>query len=253
MRGDHLHVPLFVAGIRFEHHGIDMGDGTVIHLAPVDGARITLRDTSDRFTVRRDPMELFSRGQKVTVCKHHDCLSPDEVAANAERMLGETGYHLLDGNCEHFAHYCCTGILESRQVEMGHSVVVAAASLATKAFWTISSRISMRGATSTAVKSAAKSNPLLLIADGVELATLAVGCATGLTAKNNRRIARATSTLTAAGIGAVVGGPVGAVASIAVHNGSTAIAEGLCNNLRRIFSRGQSNLAPTKTGSANTH
>jgi len=65
MRGDHIFVSATVAGIPFEHHGIDMGDGTVIHLAPEGGARITLRDTTDRFTVRRDVMEIFSRGKAV--------------------------------------------------------------------------------------------------------------------------------------------------------------------------------------------
>ena len=236
MRGDHIYIASTVSGLPYEHHGIDMGDGTVIHLAPVDGARITLRDTTDRFTVRRDTMEVFSRGKTIFTRKHTDCVASDEVAENAEKMLGKTGYHLLDGNCEHFAHHCCTGRLESRQVDMGHNVVVSAASFATKAFWSITSRIASRGASAATVKAATKGNPLLLLADGVELATLAVGCAGGMSASNNRRVARVTGTLTAASIGAIVGGPVGAIASVAVHNGSTAIAEQVCKQLRKLCS-----------------
>lgn len=236
MRGDHIFVSATLAGIPFEHHGIDMGDGTVIHLAPEGGARITLRDTTDRFTVRRDPMETFSRGKTVNVVKHTDCVPLEQVAENAEKMLGKSGYHLLDGNCEHFAHHCCTGRLESRQVEMGQHVVISATSLATKAFWSISSRLGAKAVSQVSAKAATKANPLLLLADGVELITLAVGCAGGMNAVNNRRVARVTGTIAAAGIGALVGGPVGAVASVAVHNGSTAVAEQLCKRIRQICS-----------------
>lgn len=236
MRGDHIYISSRVSGIPYEHHGIDMGDETVIHLSPESGARLTLRDTTDRFTVRRDTMDVFSRGKTVCTRKHTDCVPAEQVAENAEKMLGQTGYHLLDGNCEHFAHHCCTGRLESRQVEMGHSVVVSAASLATKAFWSISSRIGSRAASTATVKTAAKANPLLLLADGVEIATLAVGCAGGMSPTNNRRVARVTGTLTAASIGAIVGGPVGAIASVAVHNGSTALAEQVCKQIRKLCS-----------------
>ncbi len=236
MRGDHIFVSATIAGIPFEHHGIDMGDGTVIHLAPEGGARITLRDTTDRFTVRRDAMEIFSRGKTISTFKHTDCVALEQVAENAEKMLGKSGYHLLDGNCEHFAHHCCTGRLESRQVDMGQHVIISAASLATKAFWSISSRLGAKTVSRVTAKAATKSNPLLLLADGVELVTLAVGCAGGMTAVNNRRVARVTGTLAAASIGALVGGPVGAVASVAVHNGSTAVAEQLCKRLRQLCS-----------------
>ncbi len=236
MRGDHIFVSATVAGIPFEHHGIDMGDGTVIHLAPEGGARITLRDTTDRFTVRRDSMEIFSRGKSVSNFKHTDCVPLEQVAENAEKMLGKSGYHLLDGNCEHFAHHCCTGRRESRQVDMGQHVVISAASLVTKAFWSITNRLGAKTVTQVSVKTATKGNPLLLLADGVELVSLAVGCAGGLSVAKNRRVARMTGTLAAASIGALVGGPVGAVASVAVHNGSTAIAEQLCKRVRQICS-----------------
>lgn len=240
MRGDHIYVPTVAAGIRFEHHGIDMGDGTVIHLAPADGVRITLRDSTDRFAVRRDSIEDFCKGRSVCVCKHTDCVSSELVAENAEKMLGKSGYHLLDGNCEHFAYYCCTGRLESRQVEMSQNVIVSATSLMTKAIWSISARIAPRAAShcsaKVAAKVAAKANPLLLIADGIELATLAVGCASGLSADKNRQAARVTGTLAAASIGAIAGGPVGAIASVALHNGSTALAEQVCKRIRKICS-----------------
>ncbi len=234
MRGDHIYISSSVAGIPFEHHGIDMGDGTVIHLAPAEGARITLRDATDRFTVRRDTIEVFSRGRTVCTRKHTDCVAADLVAENAEKMLGKTGYHLLDGNCEHFAHHCCTGRLESRQIDMGESVVVSAASLLTKAFWSVSARIGARAASTATVKVASKANPLLLLADGVELAALAAGCAGGLSSSSNRRVARVSGTLTAASIGAIMGGPVGTIASVAVHNGSTALAEQVCKRIRQI-------------------
>lgn len=236
MRGDHLYFHTIVAGIPFEHHGIDMGDGTVIHLAPVDGARITLRDSTARFSVRRDTMEAFCQGRSIRHYRHTDCLPPEQITANAEKLLGSTGYHLLDGNCEHFAHQCCTGRNESRQVEMSQSVLISMTSLATKAVWSVTSRNAPRTVAHLTTKVATKSNPLLLIADGVELAALSIGCASGLSANTNRRTARFTGTLAAAGIGAAVGGPAGAIASVALHNGSTALAEQICSRVRRLLS-----------------
>lgn len=230
-RGDHIYIHCSVNGIPFQHHGIDMGDGTVIHLAPKSGSRIALRDPSDEFAVRRTSMEEFGRGAKIESLNHTEQRSADEIADAAESMLGQTGYSLLDGNCEHFATLCATGVGRSQQIELGEATVTAFASMAAKAVGSVSARVGGR----LALKSATKVHPATLIADGVEVAALAIGCRKGLDAEQAKKIARVSGTVAAAGIGGIVGGPVGAATCLAVHSTTGALAESLCKSMRKML------------------
>jgi hypothetical protein len=103
-RGDHVYVR---RGRRYTHHGIDCGDGSVIHYA---GPRGSVR------RVARSPIEEFAAGAEVLVRAYETRLSADEAVANAESRLGSSGYHLVRNNCEHFAAWCCTGRAASTQV-----------------------------------------------------------------------------------------------------------------------------------------
>jgi hypothetical protein len=103
-RGDHLYVR---RGRRYSHHGIDCGDGSVIHYV---GARGTPR------RVGRTPLVDFADGSAVQVRSYDERLSPDETLRNAESRVGSEGYHLVRNNCEHFAAWCCTGRAASSQV-----------------------------------------------------------------------------------------------------------------------------------------
>lgn len=101
---DHLQVPR-QHGL-FNHHGIDLGDGSVAHY--LEGREI-LRSAS----------EDFSLGQPLSVVPYPEggC-SPDGVCLRrAMGRLGEQNYNLLFNNCEHFAHWCKTGRHRSSQVE----------------------------------------------------------------------------------------------------------------------------------------
>ncbi len=242
-KGDHIFVNANAAGIPYQHHGIDMGDGTVIHLAPADGVRFTLRDSSDRFMVRRDLLADFCRGSNPITVAHRGERSPEEIALAAESQLGQCGYSLLDGNCEHFARLCACGRSESHQIEMGQATVSALASMSTKAFWSLSSRVaSSRVASSQifsriAFRGAAKVHPASLLADGIEIATLAISCQRGMDTEQAKRVSRLSGSVAAVGIGAVLGGPAGAVLSLAAHQSSTAIADRLCNVARRMLAQ----------------
>lgn len=230
-RGDHIYVSSSVGGIPFQHHGIDMGDGTVIHLAPVSGPRVTLRDRSGEFSVRRDNYDDFCRGEQPQVVAHANARQAEETARAAEESLGRTGYSLLDGNCEHFATSCATGRSESHQIEMGEATVSAMASMATKAFWALSSKIGGGMALRTAIKV----HPATMLADGVEIAALALGCQSGFNAKHSRQLAKVSGTVAAAGIGTLVGGPVGAATCLAAHTSSAAVADRACRYMRRLL------------------
>ena len=101
---DHLQVPR-QHGL-FNHHGIDLGDGTVAHY--LEGREIL-----------RSPVQDFSRGQPLSVVSYPDgsCSAPGVTLRRAMGRLGEQNYNLLFNNCEHFAHWCKTGRHRSEQVE----------------------------------------------------------------------------------------------------------------------------------------
>lgn len=101
---DHLQVPR-QHGL-FDHHGIDLGDGTVAHY--LEGRQIL-----------RSPLADFSRGEAVSVVSYPESeVSPVGVTLRrAMGRLGEQRYNLVFNNCEHFASWCKTGRHRSSQVE----------------------------------------------------------------------------------------------------------------------------------------
>jgi hypothetical protein len=118
MRGDHLIVD---RGL-YRHHGVDLGDGTVIHFAG-PGMDKTLA------SIRVDTLHNFAQGTTVWVRVYGQRLDPEETVRRAQSLVGATGYHLISTNCEHLASWCVTGVAESRQVER----VSAATGIATVA------------------------------------------------------------------------------------------------------------------------
>lgn len=108
-KGDRIYVyrNLWQLDGLYGHHGIDCGDGTVIHY----------RKPSE--TIERTSLETFARGNPVYVAKYNDGFGyiPDAVVERAESRLGERKYNLLFNNCEHFASWCKTGVSESQQVK----------------------------------------------------------------------------------------------------------------------------------------
>jgi len=91
------------------HHGIDMGDGTVIHFSGEPGRSVGA-------AVRRTPLDAFVRGGEMRTVQHDQPLAAAEARSRAARCLGRTGYSVLWGNCEHFARWCAVGRHESHQV-----------------------------------------------------------------------------------------------------------------------------------------
>ena len=99
---DHLQVPRR-HGL-FNHHGIDLGDGTVAHY--LEGREIL-----------RSPVSEFSQGELVSVMDHTDASPAGVTLRRAMSRLGEQNYNLLFNNCEHFATWCKTGRHRSVQVD----------------------------------------------------------------------------------------------------------------------------------------
>lgn len=234
-KGDHIYMVTRLGPVPLEHHGIDIGDGSVIHLAPKSGSRIALRDNSGQFSVRKDTLVEFARGKPIRQVEYAFRLAIEQTIELAEGYVGRTGYHILDNNCEHFATYCATGKCGSRQIEFGESTVASFASASTKVFWLLSSKTVAHVATA-ATRGSLKPHPLSLAADGVEIAVMAGGCKAGLSADQSRRMASLGGSLTAAGVGCVLGGPAGAAAALALHCSSKYAAERVCQSVRKFLS-----------------
>ena len=99
---DHLQVPR-QHGL-FNHHGIDLGDGTVAHY--LEGREIL-----------KSPLEDFSQGQPIRVVDHPGASAPGLTLRRAMSRIGEQNYNLLFNNCEHFATWCKTGRHRSGQID----------------------------------------------------------------------------------------------------------------------------------------
>jgi hypothetical protein len=105
--GDHIYVK---RNRRFyDHHGIYIGDGKVIHVTG------SLREKVDP-EVRETDLPKFLKGGIPSRYIYGKRLSASETIHLAKKHLHDGSYSMLWNNCEHFATYCVTGKKKSRQV-----------------------------------------------------------------------------------------------------------------------------------------
>jgi len=107
-KGDHIKV----ARTTITHHGIDLGDGRVIHYS---GESWNAGDAS----IRIDTKKAFAAGGKIQVVKYKRSHNPETIVKRAKSRLGERKYNFFTNNCEHFATWCKTGDHHSHQVSKG--------------------------------------------------------------------------------------------------------------------------------------
>ena len=139
-KGDHIYVTRL--GGLYSHHGIDCGDGSVIHYAGdhpaaskvrrvelgefLDSGAIHVRSyeefyrvgsIEDRFIREsgRRFQELLDELRGISLQEADG--AADSVVARAESRLGQGGFDFFLNNCEHFATWCKTGLSNSRQIE----------------------------------------------------------------------------------------------------------------------------------------
>lgn len=104
-RGDQIYTMREIVGIPYEHHGINCGDGSVIHYSKTGEATIT-----------RTSQAGFARGGAVYVKAQPTAFIPSVVIERAESRLGEQQYDLFFNNCEHFANWCKIGRSDCSQI-----------------------------------------------------------------------------------------------------------------------------------------
>lgn len=138
--GDHIYTER-LNGI-YSHHGIDCGNGMVIHYtAPrwrdrrqisrttieefAKEGEILVKDYESFFDALRQPgsyskkanhhiSQMFNKLKGIDVDQLD--LSSEAVIQRAEARLGEKAFNIVIHNCEHFATWCKTGINNSDQI-----------------------------------------------------------------------------------------------------------------------------------------
>lgn len=117
-RGDHLYF-LRAAGT-YSHHGLDCGDGTVIHYESSPWMKLAgCFSSAEPPRIARTSLADFSQGNEVFVRQYSEStnLQDAEIAiARAEERIGEECYDIFGNNCEHFVVWCKTGVADSSQV-----------------------------------------------------------------------------------------------------------------------------------------
>ncbi|MEC4815347.1 MAG: lecithin retinol acyltransferase family protein [Scytonema sp. PMC 1069.18] len=126
-KGDHVYISFFFDGFPVTHHGIDCGDGNIIHYNMQRVAMI--------------PKTQFGKGRTLHVKEYGKCDSDNMVVERAKSKLSEEAYNVFFNNCEHFAYFCKTGKHESEQLKklraigsgvVAGSIVSAGTKLATQ-------------------------------------------------------------------------------------------------------------------------
>jgi hypothetical protein len=97
--------------LAYEHHGIYVGDGRVVHYA---GLSRTLRGGP----VQEVSLDAFLGGRALRIVDDSPArFAPGIVVERARSRVGEDRYRVATNNCEHFCTWCLTGQRRSKQVE----------------------------------------------------------------------------------------------------------------------------------------
>jgi len=206
-RADHI----FVSHGIYTHHGIDFGDGSVVHLSRASG-KICQVSLGDFVLGRRLHSRLWATGDE-----------PDLVLERATSRLGEPGYNLCYRNCEHFASWCKSGLAHSLQVRFIERRVAAGGS-----------KLMARMLTKTAVTLGGKSllrsaSPVLLVADAAQLGTEILLSQHGVDSKTAEKAGAGVGLVGSAAIGAALGGPIGGCVGV----GLWAVGESIARCTKR--------------------
>ena len=221
-RGDRLRVERRLAGstVVYMHHGIDVGDGTVVHARPDDFQRPLAGGR-----VERTSLAEFAGGGTVLVTTDPPAAyRPDEIVARAVDHVGRQGYCPVVDNCEHFATWCATGERSSRQVDIVLSrisgaaariaAVVSARSVLKTAAVGTAERIAVRTALGIPVRTTVRLGlrtlvPAALAGEAAALAAEWTAHHAGRSADESRRAGEAAGLATSAAACALAGLPAG--------------------------------------------
>lgn len=200
-RGDHFFVWRQHRGMPFQHHGVDLGDGTAVHFTDGEDGVAGPGQSPERMVIRRTALDsVLRQGRDAChIVEHRRRLPADAAVERAISQIGRRGYHLVFDNCEHFAWWCVVGEDDSRQVSAACERLGALGIKAT-------TRLAVRCAGTRAIRGA---NPWMYLADAAQWLTEAGGHHIGLRdPRQRKRAGQAIGATAALGAGAM-SGPVG--------------------------------------------
>lgn len=97
----------------YAHHGIYIGDDSVIHYSG-------LSDGIQSGPVEEVSLKEFCAGNSYdVVCHDNRKYSREDSVERAKRRIGENAYSVTGNNCEHFVNWCIDGNHKSGQVDTG--------------------------------------------------------------------------------------------------------------------------------------
>jgi predicted secreted protein len=101
----------------YSHHGIYIGNDRVIQFGSTTGEL----DPSKAMVIETS-LDEFLKGGVLEVAEYSEedlkkKRKPEEVVEYAKAHLGDTGYDLINNNCEHFSNECAFGLHKSFQVD----------------------------------------------------------------------------------------------------------------------------------------
>jgi hypothetical protein len=216
--GDRVRVERRLSGsnVVYMHHGIDVGDGTVVHARPNDFRRPLAGGRVERTSLA----EFAGGGTVLVTTEPSPTYSPGEIVARALAHVGREGYCPVVDNCEHFATWCATGERSSRQVDIvlerisgAAARVMAAVSargLLSTAAAGAAERIAVRTALGTTVRLGLRTLvPAAIAGEAAALAAEWTAHHAGRSAADSRRAGEAAGLATSAAACALAGLPAG--------------------------------------------
>ena len=224
--GDHLVVQFGW----YQHHGIDVGDGQVVHF----GRGLHDLENAEIEVVERD---VFCGGREVKTIESDAKFSPSAIKERALSRVGERGYNLETNNCEHFANWCRRGVMSSRQSEMGETLVrqsfsAMAKPVVSRGVGNLAARLlSNRAGGAVLLKSIGKTTPVLLLADAAQTVAELAATACGKTKEDSRKMGIRSGASVSAMVGFAAAGGVGTVTGLATWLISQKIGETLVRSL----------------------
>lgn len=196
---------LYVSYRFYTHHGIDIGDGTVIHLSRSRGG------------ITRSSLDEFTDDRRLHVQHWPLADAPDTVLARAQSYLGAAKYDLFHANCEHFASWCKTGVAESAQVaRVRRRAGAIRGKLAARSL----AKGSIKLVGPVAVRSA---SPALLAADVAQFGTETYLSHRGVKPETADAVGMGVGLTGSVAIGAALGGPIGACVGAGIWAAGEAI------------------------------
>jgi hypothetical protein len=104
----------------YDHHGIYVGGGHVVHYAGL--SRLWRRGPVEEVS-----LEQFADGRPVQMKPAlNSRYNAEQIVARARSRLGENCYRITRNNCEHFCEWCIAGESRSEQVELLLALPMAA-------------------------------------------------------------------------------------------------------------------------------